>query len=67
MSQTNTFGIVGAYGATGRIVVSELRKSAQGEILVGGRDLAQAKALTAESGVRVSAARLDVLDANSFR
>lgn len=66
MSRSFTFGIVGGYGATGRMVVSELRKSAEGEILVGGRDLAQAKALAAEFDGRVSGARLDVLDANSL-
>src|SRR5215469_5382767 len=66
MNQPFTFGIVGGYGATGRVVVSELGKSMQGEILVGGRDIAQAKALAAEFDGRVSAARLDVLDANSL-
>lgn len=66
MSRNFTFGTVGGYGATGRMVVSELRKSTQGEILAGGRDLAQAKALAAEFGGRVSAAHLDVLDASSL-
>ncbi len=64
MSQTVTFGIVGGYGATGRIVASELRKSCDGEILIGGRDLAKGKALAAEFDGRASAAHLDILDAH---
>jgi saccharopine dehydrogenase (NAD+, L-lysine-forming) len=66
MSRTVTFGIVGGYGATGRIVASELWKSCNGEILVGGRDLAKGKALAAEFDNRVSAAHLDILDAHSL-
>ena len=66
MSRAATFGIVGGYGATGRIVVSELLKTCDGEILVGGRDLAKGKSLAAEFDQRVSALSLDVLDANSL-
>jgi hypothetical protein len=47
------FGVIGGYGATGSVVVSELRKSGDGEVLIGGRDAAK--------GVRV-----DVLDARSL-
>jgi saccharopine dehydrogenase (NAD+, L-lysine-forming) len=66
MSRTATFGIVGGYGATGRIVTSELWKSCNGEVLVGGRDLAKGKALAAEFDNRASAAYLDILDARSL-
>jgi saccharopine dehydrogenase-like protein len=66
MSRTVTFGIVGGYGATGRIVASELWKSCDAEILIGGRDLAKGKILAAEFGPRVSAADLDVLDSRSL-
>ena len=66
MSQAVSFGIVGGYGATGKVVASQLHKSCTGEILVGGRDLAKAKALAAEFGQRVSAVHLDVLDARSL-
>lgn len=66
MVQSATFGIVGGYGATGRVVVSELLKSGDGELLVGGRDQAKLESLAAESGSRVSAARLDVLDVRSL-
>ncbi len=66
MSRPVTFGIVGGYGATGRIVASALRKSGDGEILIGGRDLAKAQALAAELDSRTSAAQLDILDANSL-
>jgi saccharopine dehydrogenase-like NADP-dependent oxidoreductase len=45
--------------------VSELAKSSDGEILVGGRDLAKATASAANFGGNVSAAQLDVLDAGS--
>jgi saccharopine dehydrogenase (NAD+, L-lysine forming) len=66
MSQGATFGIVGGYGATGRVVVSELLKSCDGELLIGGRDPSKLKSLAAEFGSRVSAARLDVMDVRSL-
>lgn len=66
MNRTVTFGIAGGYGATGRIVASELWKSSSGEILIGGRDLAKGKILAAEFNGRVSAAHLDILDAHSL-
>lgn len=66
MSRPVTFGIVGGYGATGRIVASELWKSCDGEILIGGRDLAKGKALAAEFDSRASAAHLDILEAHSL-
>jgi DNA-binding MarR family transcriptional regulator len=39
MSRTVAFGIVGGNGATGRVVVSELWKSCEGKILIGGGGL----------------------------
>jgi hypothetical protein len=66
MTRTVTFGIVGGYGATGRVIVSELSKSCAGEILIGGRDLAKAKILAAEFDNRVSSAQLDILDPHSL-
>jgi saccharopine dehydrogenase (NAD+, L-lysine forming) len=66
MNKTVTFGIVGGYGATGRAVASELWKSCAGKILIGGRDLAKAKALAEGFDNRVSAAPLDILDAHSL-
>jgi hypothetical protein len=57
-----TFGVVGGYGATGRVVVSELHKSSNDRILIGGRDLHKAKALAAEFDGRVSPLQVDVLD-----
>ncbi|HXZ42281.1 MAG TPA: saccharopine dehydrogenase NADP-binding domain-containing protein, partial [Terriglobales bacterium] len=66
MTRTAAFGVVGGYGATGKVVVSELHKSCDGEVLIGGRDLAKAKALAAEVGSRVSAIPLDVLDVRSL-
>jgi hypothetical protein len=62
MRRPFTFGIVGAYGASGRIVASELRRSAAGEILIGGRDLTKGTAVAAQFENRVSAAQLDLLD-----
>jgi saccharopine dehydrogenase (NAD+, L-lysine forming) len=62
MSRAATFGIVGGYGAAGRMVVAELVKSSAGEILAGGRDLAKGQALAAEFDNRVSAVHLDVFD-----
>jgi hypothetical protein len=66
MRQTLRFGIVGGYGATGSVVVSELWKTCPGGIWIGGRDLARGKALAAKFDGRVSAAQLDVLDAPSL-
>lgn len=66
MNRPATIGIAGGYGATGKEVASQLSKSGEGEILIGGRDLAKGKALAAELGGRVSAAPLDVLDAQSL-
>jgi saccharopine dehydrogenase (NAD+, L-lysine forming) len=60
------FGIVGGYGATGTSAVSELLKSGDGEILLGGRDEMKLKAAAEEFGSRVSAAGVDVLDAHSL-
>ncbi len=61
-----TFGIVGAYGATGRAVASELLKSSESGLLIGGRDPIKLESLAAELGSRVSPARLDVLDTHSL-
>ena len=66
MGRNFTFGVVGGYGAAGRAVAAELRKSCGGAILVGGRDLALATGAAAELDGRGTAARLDVLDARSL-
>ena len=66
MSRTDTFGVVGGYGATGRIVASELWESCAGDILIGGRDQAKGEALAAGFASRVSAAYLDIFDARSL-
>jgi saccharopine dehydrogenase (NAD+, L-lysine-forming) len=66
MSADFTFGIVGGYGASGAIVASELSKSCDGQILVGGRNLPAAKALADGMPGRVSAAHLDILDVRSL-
>jgi hypothetical protein len=66
MSEPARFGIVGGYGATGRVVVGELWKSCPGEIRIGGRDLARGQSLAATFDGRVSAARLDALDESSL-
>jgi hypothetical protein len=66
MTRPARFGIVGGYGATGRVVAAELWKACPGEIRVGGRDLDRGKALAAAFDSRVTAARLDVLDEASL-
>jgi saccharopine dehydrogenase (NAD+, L-lysine-forming) len=66
MSPEFTFGIVGGYGASGAVVASELAKSCDGTILLGGRDLAAAKAFADRMPGSVSAARLDILDVLSL-
>ena len=61
-----TFGVAGGYGATGKAVVSELLKSADCEVLLGGRDRSKLNSAVAEFGGRVSATPVDVLDAQSL-
>jgi hypothetical protein len=39
VSRDFTFGVAGGYGATGSVVASQLYKSADEKILVGGRGL----------------------------
>ncbi|HKD81562.1 MAG TPA: saccharopine dehydrogenase NADP-binding domain-containing protein [Candidatus Angelobacter sp.] len=66
MERTHTFGVVGGYGATGSVVVTELLRSGDGTILIGGRDLNKATSSAAELGDRVSGARVNALDARSL-
>ena len=66
MKPNITFGIIGGYGATGVVVATELRKSTDGGILVGGRRVEKAKALASQFDGRVSPAYVDVLDARSL-
>jgi len=66
MSESITVGVVGGYGATGKVVVSELWNSTNWQIRIGGRDPAQAEALAAEFDQRVSAVQVNVLNANSL-
>jgi hypothetical protein len=65
-TQRSAFGIVGGYGRTGRAIVTELLRSGDDELLIGGRDPERLKSVTAELGSRGSAARVDVLDAASL-
>ncbi len=66
MSRPATFGIVGGYGATGRMVASALCRYSAAQILVGGRDLGKGKALAGEFESRASAVQVDVLDDRSL-
>src|SRR5689334_2399518 len=66
MSQTSTIGVVGGRGSTGSVVVSELLKLSNNEILIGGRDLGLAMTAAERFGARVSPAHLDVLDTRSL-
>lgn len=60
MNRRATFGVIGAYGATGRAVVTELLRATQDNILLGGRDSDKLKAYAAEFGSRVSPLGVDV-------
>ncbi len=66
MTRPFTFGIVGAAGATGSVVVAELCKSSTAKILVAGRDLPRAQALARQFDGRVSAAKVDIFDSRSL-
>jgi saccharopine dehydrogenase (NAD+, L-lysine-forming) len=59
-------GIIGGYGATGKAVLSELLKSGDSDVLVGGRDPQKLDAAAAKFGGIVSTACVDVLDAESL-
>jgi short subunit dehydrogenase-like uncharacterized protein len=60
MERDFTFGIVGGYGAAGRVVAEELCKSAEGQVLIGGRDVEKAGALV-KAGVHFSAEATDAV------
>jgi saccharopine dehydrogenase (NAD+, L-lysine-forming) len=66
LSRPTTYGIVGGYGGTGRVVASELWKSTDAMILIAGRDLARASAIAKQFGSRVSPVQMDVLDSRSL-
>jgi len=66
MSRRATFGLVGGYGATGRLVASELLRTGEDGILIGGRDAAKLTRCAAELGARVLSAHLDVMDAETL-
>lgn len=66
MNQRATFGIVGAYGAAGRAVVSEILKFSDARLLVAGRDQAKLDSFAAEYGNRVSSSQLDILHSRSL-
>lgn len=66
MKQKVPFGVIGGYGAIGRVVMSELWKSCSGQVLICGRDRARSEALAAEFDGRVVAERVDVFDNDSL-
>jgi saccharopine dehydrogenase (NAD+, L-lysine forming) len=66
MNGKSTFGIIGGYGATGRVVVSELLSRSDADVLIGGRDLAKASVLASQFGARASAACVDAVEARSL-
>ncbi len=66
MEKPFTFGIIGASGATGKVVVRALHKVTCGSLLIGGRDLEKSQALAAELDARTSVSLVDVLDSASL-
>lgn len=66
MDREYSFGVVGGYGATGSAVATALVNSYDGQILIGGRDLNKAMELAGKLGSRVSAARVNVFDADAL-
>jgi hypothetical protein len=66
MIQDVHVGVVGGYGATGKVVLSELWKSTGWQIKIGGRNLDQAKTFAAGFDQRVTASHLDVLNDGSL-
>jgi saccharopine dehydrogenase-like NADP-dependent oxidoreductase len=66
MSEAVRFGVVGGYGSTGSVVVSELWQSSSHEIVIGARHLAKAKAFASQFDGRVTASHLDVFDSSTL-
>ncbi|MGA2646453.1 MAG: saccharopine dehydrogenase NADP-binding domain-containing protein [Candidatus Sulfotelmatobacter sp.] len=66
MNLPTTFGVIGGCGSTAKAVATELRRSTDKQILIGGRNLANAEAVAANLGVTVSAIRVDIRDAQSL-
>jgi saccharopine dehydrogenase (NAD+, L-lysine forming) len=66
MSQRARFGVIGACGATGTAVVTELLRSGDGEVLIGGRDGTKLDSAVRSFGGRVAALPVDVFDAKSL-
>jgi len=66
MSNNVIVGIVGGYGATGKVVAAELWKSTRWQIRIGGRSLDHAKTAAVKFEQRVVAAQLDVLNDRSL-
>jgi saccharopine dehydrogenase (NAD+, L-lysine forming) len=61
-----TFGITGGCGNTAKAVAKEPRRSTNGQILIGARNLASAEAVAANLGPAVAAARVDLRDVRSL-
>jgi len=66
MKHPVTFGIIGGSGSTGKTVATELRRSTDRAILIGGRNLAKLEAVAAELGAPISVVRVDVRDPHSL-
>src|SRR5688572_15964502 len=60
-------GIVGGYGNTGRIVVQELAKLPNLDVILGGRDIGKANEVLSSSGISSArAVKADALDPQSL-
>ncbi|MEM1255612.1 MAG: saccharopine dehydrogenase NADP-binding domain-containing protein [Cyanobacteria bacterium P01_H01_bin.21] len=62
MSKTRTIGVIGAYGQTGVVVVSELLKRTDCTLLIGGRDAQKVHHLVQVMGERVIGKVIDIND-----
>ncbi|ESA36655.1 saccharopine dehydrogenase [Leptolyngbya sp. Heron Island J] len=62
MSKTRTIGVIGAYGQTGVVVVSELLKRTDCTLLIGGRDTQKVHHLVQVMGERVTGKVIDIDD-----
>ena len=66
MNRCATFGVIGGSGSTGKAVASELRRSTDRAVLIGGRNVSNLKTVAAELGAGVSTLRVDVRDPRSL-
>ncbi|MEH2080289.1 MAG: saccharopine dehydrogenase NADP-binding domain-containing protein [Nostoc sp.] len=66
MNKITKIGVIGGYGATGSVVVNELLKQTENQLIIGGRNIDKAQQFSEKKGQRVLAKYVDVYDDKSL-